>query len=126
MYNRKKRLFLTAVCLSLGLLTGCNVGNTKNYKQAAQDLEQGNYEAALEEYETAISEGVKPAQSYRGAGVAKLKLGNYEEAITYFNDALKCDKVGKAEACENLFCQFLVEFLHSHSDVVFDSGYVDR
>ena len=61
MYNRKKRLFLTAVCLSLGLLTGCNVGNTKNYKQAAQDLEQGNYEAALEEYETAISEGVKPA-----------------------------------------------------------------
>ena len=65
MYNRKKRLFLTAVCLSLGLLTGCNVGNTKNYKQAAQDLEQGNYEAALEEYETAISEGVKPAQSYR-------------------------------------------------------------
>ena len=96
MYNRKKRLFLTAVCLSLGLLTGCNVGNTKNYKQAAQDLEQGNYEAALEEYETAISEGVKPAQSYRGAGVAKLKLGNYEEAITYFNDALKCDKVGKA------------------------------
>ena len=48
MYNRKKRLFLTAVCLSLGLLTGCNVGDTKNYKQAAQDLEQGNYEAALE------------------------------------------------------------------------------
>ena len=72
------------------------MGDTKNYKQAAQDLEQGNYEAALEEYETAISEGVKPAQSYRGAGVAKLKLGNYEEAITYFNDALKCDKVGKA------------------------------
>ena len=72
------------------------MGDTKNYKQAAQDLEQGNYEAALEEYETAISEGVKPAQSYRGAGVVKLKLGNYEEAITYFNDALKCDKVGKA------------------------------
>ena len=74
MYNRKKRLFLTAVCLSLGLLTGCNVGDTKNYKQAAQDLEQGNYEAALEEYETAISEGVKPAQSYRGAGVAKFAV----------------------------------------------------
>ena len=48
-------------------------------KQAAQDLEQGNYEAALEEYETAISEGVKPAQSYRGAGVAKLKLGTMKK-----------------------------------------------
>ena len=48
MYNRKKRLFLTAVCLSLGLLTGCNVGDTKNYKQAAQNLEQGNYEELMQ------------------------------------------------------------------------------
>ena len=74
MYNRKKRLFLTAVCLSLGLLTGCNVGDTKNYKQAAQDLEQGNYEAALEEYETAISEGVKPAQRCRCSETQAWKL----------------------------------------------------
>ena len=75
-------------------------GDTKEIiKQAAQGSgKQGKiYEGStLKEYETAISEGVKPAQSYRGAGVAKLKLGNYEEAITYFNDALKCDKVGKA------------------------------
>ncbi|URW86460.1 tetratricopeptide repeat protein [Blautia wexlerae] len=46
---------------------------------------------------------MKPAQSYRGAGVVKLKLGNYEEAITYFNDALKCDKVGKA--LKKIFCR---------------------
>lgn len=96
MNNRKTGLFLTASCLSLTLLTGCSAESTKNYKQAAQDLENGNYEVALEEYEAAISAGVKPAQSYRGAGVAQLKLGNYDEAVTYFSNALDCDKVGKA------------------------------
>ena len=77
------------------LLTGCSPEDTKNYKQAALDLEQGNYEIALEEYETAIVAGVKVAQSYRGAGVAQMKLGNYEDAITNFNNALACDKVGR-------------------------------
>ena len=96
MNNRKTGLFLAAACLSLTLLTGCSAESTKNYKQAAQDLENGNYEVALEEYEVAISAGVKPAQSYRGAGVAQLKLGNYDEAVTYFSNALDCDKVGKA------------------------------
>ena len=86
MNNRKTGLFLAAACLSLTLLTGCSAESTKNYKQAAQDLE----------YEAAISAGVKPAQSYRGAGVAQLKLGNYDEAVTYFSNALDCDKVGKA------------------------------
>ena len=111
-YNLRRRVLTTACVLAAFLVTGCaameivkhyrateittEYANYEDLQQAAQDLEQGNYEAALEEYETAISEGVKPAQSYRGAGVAKLKLGNYEEAITYFNDALKCDKVGKA------------------------------
>ena len=43
MYNRKKRLFLTAVCLSLGLLTGCNVGNTKNYKKVKKKLQEAGF-----------------------------------------------------------------------------------
>ena len=75
MYNRKKKIISDCCLLKPWTSDRLQCGNTKNYKQAAQDLEQGNYEAALEEYETAISEGVKPAQSYRGAGVAKLKLG---------------------------------------------------
>lgn len=95
MKSKRTGLILIAGCLSLVMLTGCSAENTKNYKQAAQDLEDGNYETALEEYETAISAGVKLAQSYRGAGVAQLKLGNYEDAITDFCNALDCDKVGK-------------------------------
>ena len=95
MKSKRTGLILAAGCLSLAMLTGCSSENTKNYKQAAQDLEQGNYETALEEYETAISAGVKLAQSYRGAGVAQLKLGNYEEAIADLSNALDCEKVGK-------------------------------
>ena len=95
MKSKRTGLILAAGCLSLAMLTGCSSENTKNYKQAAQDLEQGNYETALEEYETAISAGIKLAQSYRGAGVAQLKLGNYEEAIADLSNALDCEKVGK-------------------------------
>ena len=47
MNNRKTGMFLAAACLSLTLLTGCSAEGTKNYKQAAQDLENGNYEVAL-------------------------------------------------------------------------------
>lgn len=75
---------------------GCGSEEMKNYEQAAQDLEAENFDAALQEYEAAISAGVKLAQSYRGAGVANLRLGNYEQAIEDFNHALNSDKVGKA------------------------------
>ena len=95
MKSKRTGLFLAAGCLSLTVLAGCSTEDTRNYKQAAQDLENGNYETALEEYETVISAGVKLAQSYRGAGVAQLKLGNYEDAITDFSNALACEKVGK-------------------------------
>lgn len=93
---KKIGLLLAAGCLSLTVLAGCSTENKKNYKQAAQDLEAGNYETALEEYQTAISAGVNVAQSYRGAGVAELKLGNYSDAVTDFTNALECGKAGKA------------------------------
>ena len=67
---------LAVYCLSFMTLAGCSAENSRNYKQAAQDLKIGNYEIALEEYETSVAAGVKPAQSYRGAGVAQMKLGN--------------------------------------------------
>lgn len=94
--KRKKTALFLALCLSLGTLTGCSTEETKNYKQAEQDLQDGNYKNALQEYEIAVTAGVKLAQSYRGAGVANLHLGNYAEAIEDFDHALDCEKVGKA------------------------------
>lgn len=92
----KKTACILALCLSLGTMSGCATEEKKNYKQAERDLEDGNFQAALQEYEIAVTAGVKPAQSYRGAGVANLRLGNYEEAIEDFSNALNCEKVGKA------------------------------
>lgn len=95
MKSKRMGALLAVYCLSFMTLAGCSAENSRNYKQAAQDLKNGNYEIALEEYETSVAADVKPAQSYRGAGVAQMKLGNYEDAITNFNNALACDKVGR-------------------------------
>lgn len=92
----KKIAWILAFCLSLAAVSGCATEEKKNYKQAERDLEDGNFQAALQEYELAVTAGVKPAQSYRGAGVANLRLGNYEEAIEDLGNALNCEKVGKA------------------------------
>ena len=39
---------------------------------------------------------MKLAQSYRGAGIASLRLGKYEDAVNSFTEALNCDKVSKS------------------------------
>lgn len=94
--RNRKTAWILAVGLGMTAFAGCGSEEMKNYEQAAQDLEAENFDAALQEYEAAISAGVKLAQSYRGAGVANLRLGNYEQAIEDFNHALNSDKVGKA------------------------------
>lgn len=95
MKNTKTVLILAAVTGAL-LLGGCGSEKTKIYEQAGKDLSQGSYKYALEEYQTSIQNGVKPAQSYRGAGIASLRLGKYDDAISSFTDALNCDKVSKS------------------------------
>lgn len=94
--RNRKTAWILAVGLGMTAFAGCGSEEMKNYEQAAQDLEAEDFDAALQEYEAAISAGVKLAQSYRGAGVANLRLGNYEQAIEDFNHALNSDKVGKA------------------------------
>ena len=78
------------------LMAGCSGENREIYEQAGKDLEQGSYEYAISGYEASAANGYKPAESYRGAGLASLRLGNYEAAISAFTNALNCEKVGKA------------------------------
>lgn len=140
--KNKKTALLLAVCLSLGTLAGCSTEEINNYKQAQQDLQDGNFQAALEEYEIAVSSGMKPAESYRGAGVANIRLGNYEAAIEDFTQALNCEKVGKSlkkdllsyraaaylktKAYEEALtdCQALAESYDMDADLYFLSGEV--
>lgn len=85
-----------AACVSALLLTGCENEQKKIFEQAGKDLEQGSYEYALQGYEASVSNEVYLPQSYRGAGIANLRMGNYDAAIQNFTDALNCEKVGKS------------------------------
>ncbi|MBQ0000911.1 MAG: tetratricopeptide repeat protein [Clostridiales bacterium] len=78
------------------LLAGCGEKNKNLYEQAGKDLEQGYYEYALEGYKAVIAEGDLLPQAYRGAGVAYLRMGKYENAVTCFTNALAQDKVSAA------------------------------
>ena len=84
MKSKRTGLFLAAGCLSLTVLTGCSTEDTRNYKQAAQDLENGNYEDAITDFSNALAcEKVgkklkKDILSYRAAAYLKTKA--YDEA----------------------------------------------
>ena len=95
MKKRKALLILAAVSGAL-LLGGCGGEGQKIYEQAEHDLAQGSYQYALEGYQTSVQNGVNLAKSYRGAGIANLRMGNYEDAITCFGEALDCDKVSSS------------------------------
>ena len=71
--RNKKIICLLAAGLGALLLTGCGGENQKTYEQANADLEEANYDYALNEYQACISAGYKLAQSYRGSGIVKLR-----------------------------------------------------
>lgn len=89
-------------CAAVLALTGCGGDKEKIYKQAGQDLEQANYEYALEGFQNSIANEVHIPQSYRGAGIANLELGNYAEAITCFDCALQEKKLSNASRVDIL------------------------
>lgn len=92
---KKKNIILLSLVTAAALFTGCGQ-DKKTYEQAGKDLDQGSYSYALEGYERCISEGVMTAQSYRGAGLCHLRLGEYDQAIEAFSGALSVEKISKA------------------------------
>ena len=92
--------YLLALCsaavLCLGA-AGCAGGERQRiFDQAGKDLGQGSYEYALSGFEDSITNQYRLAESWRGAGICNLRMGNLEEAIGDFNNALGMDKVSKA------------------------------
>lgn len=94
----KKRITagISVVAVCAALLTGCGSAEQKWFKQAEKDLEQGSYEYAINEFGNCVQNGVNLPESYRGAGIAYLRMGKYEDAIACFTSALNCEKVKKA------------------------------
>lgn len=95
--RNKKIICLLAAGLGALLLTGCGGENQKTYEQANADLEEANYDYALNEYQACISAGYKLAQSYRGSGIVKLCTGDYQGAIDDLTNALNDEKTGKSD-----------------------------
>lgn len=95
--RNKKIIWLLASSLGILLLTGCSGEQKKTYEQANTDLEQGNYDYALNEYQNCISAGYKLSDSYRGSGIVKLRTGDYQGAIDDLTSALNDEKTGKSD-----------------------------
>lgn len=95
--RNKKIICLLAAGLGALLLTGCGGENQKTYEQANADLEEANYDYALNEYQACISAGYKLAQSYRGSGIVKLRTGDYQGAIDDLTNSLNDEKTGKSD-----------------------------
>lgn len=95
--KKQKIIWLLAAGLGAILLTGCGGENKKTYEQANTDLEQENYDYALNEYQSCISAGYKLSQSYRGSGIVRLRTGDYQGAIENLTNALNDDKTGKSD-----------------------------
>lgn len=95
--RNKKIIWMLTAGLGMTLLTGCGGENKKTYEQANTDLEQGNYDYALNEYQACISAGYKLSQSYRGSGIVKLRTGDYQGAIDDLTSALNDEKTGRSD-----------------------------
>ncbi len=96
-FCNKKTCRISALVLLSSLmlsLSGCEEPS-EAFLQAGRDLEQGSYEYALKGYEECCDEGVLPVMSARGAGIACLRMGNYEDAVLWFTRSLNGEKVDK-------------------------------
>lgn len=87
---------ILAVCIGASLLTGCGGEKQNTYRQAEENLAQGSYQEALTGYETSVSYSYKTVESLRGAGIAKLRLGDYQGAVESFTQALSQNRVKKS------------------------------
>ena len=92
--NRKyksRRCAAAAVLLAAALLqTGCAGGYSGGSKTHSGEelLENGDYAAALEQFDAAISAGEDEVPAWRGYGIACMAQGQYEEAAEAFETAL--------------------------------------
>lgn len=82
---KKYLVILATVITSVFLLGGCGKNPSE---EGLELLQEGQYEAALSKFEEAIEEEKNIDDAYRGAGIAKWELEDYEGARDAFENAL--------------------------------------
>jgi len=68
------------------MLVGCG---KQEYKEAVEHLEKEEYEEAIEQFEASVEKEKNVADSYRGIGIAKYQTGDFEGAVSAFENALE-------------------------------------
>lgn len=86
--NTRRFSGLAAMLLLMAALAGCR-SKEKYLENADTFLEKGEYSLALESYNKAIMEDEELQEAYRGAGIASMKMADYEHAEDFFLRALK-------------------------------------
>ncbi len=70
------------------MVSGCGSSDSGAYENAMAALEAGNYNLARQEFAKAEAEGDRQAEVARGEGILALALGQYDQALQNFADAL--------------------------------------
>ncbi len=87
-YIRKYLAALLVMLFAVSVLTGC--GN-KSLEEGLKLLEAGDYEASVDKFKEAAEKDQYAGEAYRGIGIAKWELGQYEAARNAFVSALDND-----------------------------------
>ncbi|MCI9216126.1 MAG: tetratricopeptide repeat protein [Dorea sp.] len=82
----KRRVRLSILLFFCVILAGCG---KREYRDGMENLENGQYEEAIEQFEAAIEQEYSVGDSYRGIGIAKWETGDYEGAVSAFETALE-------------------------------------
>lgn len=87
-------------CVILILLLSITLGTTGCVKNPAEEgvllLQEHKYKEAIQEFEKAVEKEINIADAYRGIGIAKWELRDYEGARDSFQKALKNEAVPTA------------------------------
>lgn len=83
----KQNIKLVTVLIAVLLLAGCSNPSEKG----TEYLENGQYEEAVKEFEKAVEDNKNVGDAYRGIGIAKWELEDYEGAREAFVKALEND-----------------------------------
>lgn len=80
MYNKYVGKLLIGTVMASALIMGCGGKKEQYLEKAEQYMEKGQYDLAQLNYSKAIMEDEDLQTAYRGAGIASMKLADYERA----------------------------------------------
>lgn len=85
---RRYLVMLLSTLMAACVLAGC--GN-QSLEEGMELLEAGKYEESIEQFKEAVDADRNSGDAYRGIGIARWELGQYEAARNAFESALEHD-----------------------------------